>query len=59
MRCWFAEHKLKVSLQRSLMLAGAVVDPELTYEFAAASPQQPARRADELIDRFVCNRANR
>jgi alcohol dehydrogenase class IV len=54
------EHKLKVSLRSSLMLARvAVVDPELTYDLPPALTASTGLDAlTQLIEPFVCNRAN-
>jgi alcohol dehydrogenase class IV len=54
------EHKLKVSLRSSLMLARvAVIDPELTCDLPPALTASTGLDAlTQLIEPFVCNRAN-
>lgn len=54
------EHKLKVSLRSSLMLARvAVVDPELTYDLPPALTASTGLDAlTQLIEPYVCLRAN-
>jgi alcohol dehydrogenase class IV len=54
------QHKLKVSLRSSLMLARvAIVDPELTYDLPSALTASTGCDAlTQLIEPFVCARAN-
>jgi alcohol dehydrogenase class IV len=54
------EHKVKVSLRSSLMLArAAVVDPELTHDLPPEITASTGLDAfTQLIEPYVCNRAN-